>query len=305
MELSNREKSLIDRGYSRGVVESLCYLDENKLKEIEDRIYNDIIIGASSVSKPYVTYIGGQPGSGKSVISMRLKRISNAVEIGIDNYRMYHPNYLSIEKTIRAHWKDREVTFNDSPGNDIADFTHNFSGMMTDRLIDRVSKEKYNILLEWSMRNPNQIINSVNEFKHKEYSINLNVLAVNKDVSLNACHLRSDGMNEYGHIVRRVPDSFHEMCINDLPDSINKIYEEISNKVNKFYVIDRDGSVIWDSRCENLPGNILRDIINKDYTFENIKNDVKWAVISYEKESLGLRFNYKKNNEFSGRKMVA
>ena len=305
MELSNREKSLIDRGYDRNVVEFLCYLDENKLKEIEDRIYKDIIIGASPVLKPYVTYIGGQPGSGKSVVSMRLKRISNAVEIGIDNYRMYHPNYLSMEKTIRAHWKDREVTFNDSPGNDIADFTHNFSGIMTDRLINRISKEKYNILLEWSMRNPNQIINSVNEFKDKDYNINLNVLAVNKNVSLNACHLRSDGMNEYGHIVRRVPDSFHEMCINDLPDSINKIYEECNDKVDKFYVINRDGSVIWDNKCEDLPGNVLGNILNKDYKFEIIKNDVKWAVISYEKESLGLRFNYKKDNEFSSRKMVA
>lgn len=305
MELSNREKSLIERGYDRNVVEFLIYLDENKLKEIEDKIYEDIIIGASPVSEPYITYIGGQPGSGKSVVSMRLKRISNAVEIGIDNYRMYHPNYLSIEKTIRAHWKDREVTFNDSPGNDIADFTHTFSGIMTDRLIDRISKEKYNILLEWSMRNPEQIINSINDFNKKGYKINLNVLAVNKDVSLNSCHLRSDGMNEYGHIVRRVPDSFHEMCINDLPDSINKIYEECNSKVNKFYVIDRDGSVIWDSKCNDLPGNILRDIINEDYTFENIKNDAKWAVISYEKESLGLRFNYKKENEFSGRKISA
>lgn len=304
MELSDREKSLIDRGYDRTIVESLCYLDENKLQEIEDRIYKDIIIGANPVSKPYVTYIGGQPGSGKSVISMRLKRINNAVEIGIDNYRMYHPNYLSIEEVIMAHWKDREVTYNDSPGNDIADFTHSFSGVMTDRLIDRISKEKYNILLEWSMRNPNQIINSVNEFKGKEYKINLNVLAVNKNVSLNACHLRSNGMNEYGHIVRRVPDSFHEMCIRDLPDSINKIYEQCKDKVDEFYVINRSGSVIWNSKSENLPGDVLREIINKDY-MENIKNDTQWAAISYEKESLGLRFNYNREMELSGRRIAA
>ncbi len=305
MELSDRERSLIDRGYDRNVVESLCYLDEDKLKEIEDRIYEDIIIDATPVSEPYVTYIGGQPGSGKSVVSMRLKRISNAVEIGIDNYRMYHPNYLSIEEVIKEHWKDRKVTFNDSPGNDIADFTHNFSGIMTDRLINRISKEKYNILLEWSMRNPNQIINSINEFKNKGYNINLNVLAVNKDISLNACHLRGNGMNEYGHIVRCIPNSFHEMCIRDIPNSINKIYEQCKDKVDKFYIIDRDGSVIWYSKSEGLPGNVLNEIINKEYTLENKNNDVKWAVISYERESLGLRFNYNKENELNGKKLIA
>lgn len=53
---------------------------------------------------------------------------------------MYHPNYLSIEEVIKEHLKDRKVTFNDSSGNDIEDFTHNFSGIMTDRLINRISK---------------------------------------------------------------------------------------------------------------------------------------------------------------------
>lgn len=206
---------------------------------------------------------------------------------------MYHPNYLSIEEVIKEHWKDRKVTFNDSSENDIADFTHNFSGIMTDRLINRISKEKYNILLEWSMRNPNQIINSINEFKNKGYNINLNVLAVNKDISLNACHLRGNGMNEYGHIVRYIPNS------------INEIYEQCKYKVDKFYIIDRDGSVIWYSKSEGLPGNILNEIINKDYILENKNNDVKWVVISYERESLGLRFNYNQENELNGKKLIA
>lgn len=305
MELSNRELSLVERGYDRQLVETLCYVDEYTLKNIEDIIYKDVTNGVTNVDKPNVTYIGGQPGSGKSVISMRLKRISNAVEIGIDNYRMYHPNYLKIEEAIRNHWKDRNPSLNDTPGNDIADFTHNFSGYMTDRLIDRVSKEKYNILLEWSMRNPNQIIKSVEEFKNKDYTINLNVLAVSKDVSLNACHLRSSGMNKYGHIVRRIPDSFHELCIKDLPSSINTIYDECKNKVDKFYLINRDGSIIWDKNNKSLPGDVLNEYINKEYKFETINNDVEWALISYQKESLGLRFNYTKNNELNGRKMVA
>ena len=100
-------------------------------------------------------------------------------------------------------------------------------------------------------------------------------------------------MNEYGHIVR---------CI---PNSINEIYEQCKDKVDKFYIIDRDGSVIWYSKSEGLPGNILNEIINKDYTLENKNNDVKWAVISYERESLGLRFNYNQENELNGKKLIA
>ena len=58
------------------------------------------------------------------------------MEIGIDNYRMYHPSYLEIEKVIKEFWKNKEETINSSPGNDIADFTHYFAGAMTDRLME-------------------------------------------------------------------------------------------------------------------------------------------------------------------------
>ena len=32
-----------------------------------------------------------------------IDKIKNAVEIGIDNYRMYHPRYLEIEECITEH----------------------------------------------------------------------------------------------------------------------------------------------------------------------------------------------------------
>mgnify|MGYP003318895747 CR=1 FL=1 len=42
-----------------------------------------------------------------------------------------------MEKCIRKHWKNRKESINDTPGNDIADFTHWFAGDMTDRLIKK------------------------------------------------------------------------------------------------------------------------------------------------------------------------
>lgn len=135
-------EALISRGYSReDVIKLSSYTDEdfNCLVDIAfDRISEDVV----PVKNPVALFIGGQPGCGKSCLSMKIKKeYSNVVEIGIDNYRMYHPNYLKMEKLIKEHWKNRKETINDTPGNDIADFTHLFAGAMTDAMIEKTSKK--------------------------------------------------------------------------------------------------------------------------------------------------------------------
>ena len=151
--MNSRLLSLIERGYSKEEVIKLSSFTDEELKYACDVAFEHISRDCTLTEDKYVIYIGGQPGCGKTVLSMDLKnRIKNIIEIGIDNYRMYHPNYLEIEKCIRKHWEKRKEHINDTPGNDIADFTHFFAGAMTDRLVEKASSLGYNILFEWGMR---------------------------------------------------------------------------------------------------------------------------------------------------------
>ena len=58
------------------------------------------------VHNPISIYIGGQPGCGKTTLSRKLRMQPNEnglVEISLDNYRSYHPNYLKMEECIKKH----------------------------------------------------------------------------------------------------------------------------------------------------------------------------------------------------------
>lgn len=278
--MNSRLLSLIERGYSKEEVIKLSSFTDEELNYACNVAFRHISRDCTPAKDNYVIYIGGQPGCGKTVLSMDLKnKIKNIVEIGIDNYRMYHPNYLEIEKCIRRHWENRIENINDTPGNDIADFTHFFAGAMTDRLIERASSLRYNILLEWGMREPNGPLNTMDDLKEKGYDNFVLFVSTHKDISYEACELRYDVMKNSPHIIRKVPKSFHDHCIDTLPSSIDKIYFEgyKGELIDYMALVTRNGDLLWDDKDLENPSVIFSDYVNNS-KFTKEKND---PIISF------------------------
>lgn len=119
--MNSRLQALIDRGYDKELVLQLSSYAEEDIKYATNEAFKHISRNCKPVSKPASVFIGGQPGSGKTILSYEINEYNkNTLVIGIDNYRMYHPNYLKIEECIKEHWKNKQETINDSPGNDMA-----------------------------------------------------------------------------------------------------------------------------------------------------------------------------------------
>lgn len=292
---TNRELNLLSRGYSKEDILKVKNYSYDDISKIFNLIVERITKDCKKSKNPKCVIIGGQPGCGKTTYSMiyNAEQENKFVEIGIDNYRMYHPNYLEIEDIIREHWKDRKETENDTPGNDIADFTHSFAGMMTDLITNKLSKTEngigYNILLEWSMRTPEEPLKLMKDFNKKGYKIDVVFLGVNKDVSLAACKLRANVMKNGKHIIRKVPNDFHELCIKTLPDSCNIIYTNgyvLDDYISDMKIISRNGNILWSPKNNCLPGIVLSECINnnqyEDVNHENIAYEI------YENEASGL-----------------
>lgn len=290
--MNSRLEALINRGYSRDLVLRLASFTDEELEYASRCAFNHISRNCSKVNKPSAIFIGGQPGSGKTVMSMKLKNeVKNAVEIGIDNYRMYHPNYLQIEKVIKNYWKDKTPSINSTPGNDIADFTHYFAGAMTDKLIEMGKNNNYNLLLEWGMREPNGPLNCMRELKEKGYNNVVLFVCSNKNLSYEACTLRADIMKNTSRIIRKVPKDFHDYCVETLPDSVNKIYKEgfKNNLIDYMCLVTRDNEVIWDNKIQNQnPGELYNYYINTKLNKMG-KNNLLVALKTTYNEMSGLR----------------
>ncbi len=277
--MHSRLQALINRGYSSSEVISLAMFTEDELNDAVSMAFDYITRNCFPSGEKKIIYVGGQPGSGKTVMSMKLKdKIKNIVEIGIDNYRMYHPRYLEIEKCIRKHWDGREENLNDTPGNDIADFTHVFAGAITDRLIDKCSDLGFDIIIEWGMREPDGPLKTMKDMKNKGYNNFVTFVCVDKETSFDACCLRADVMKDGLRIIRKVSNDFHSCCIDTLPYSVSKIYNVGYNEgfIDYMCLINRDGEILWDDKFGVDPSVIYDACLN---SLDNkYKNDL---LISY------------------------
>lgn len=294
-KLSGRLEALISRGYPREDVIRLSSYTKEEFDFAKSVAFSRITKDCTPVKNPICIYVGGQPGCGKSCLSLNIKNSAkNIVEIGIDNYRTYHPHYLEIEEYIKQHWKGKKESANDTPGNDIADFTHQFAGAMMDELVDMASKridnKSYNMVLEWGMREPSGPLKSMEDLKNKGYYTSVVFVCVNKDISLEACNIRADIMKDNNHIIRKVPPVFHQLCVDTLPDSINRIFQEGKSKkiVDNMNLCMRDGKLVWNTSSKEMPGVIFNKYLHNFDLTKDYQNSNLLASINNNKESNGI-----------------
>lgn len=267
--MQERELNLINRGYEENLVKSLNSYTLEDVNNVALKIFKEISHYCSPISNPKCIFVGGQPGSGKST---RIDEITNnfsknIIVINMDLYREYHPNYEWIINSINNHWKDRIINDDDSPGNDLADFTHQFAGEVSDKLIklssEVINNEAYNIAIEWGMREPFAPLETIEEIHNKGYFNEIIFIAVHKDESLESCNYR-DLSNE--DLVRRVSKSFHEKCIKELPISAKTIYIEGTNRkiIDSFKIIDRNNNILWDKNSNEDLYEVYYNYLNNN-----------------------------------------
>ena len=286
MELSGREKALLSRGYKEEDIVRLSNFTKEELDFAVEVGFSRISAGVYPVDNPIAVFVGGQPGSGKSTETKRIKeKINNIIDINLDIYRSYHPRYLEIEKMIKDHWKNRPITDQDAPGNDLADFTHKFVSDISDALIEKSSElqegnKRFNMVIEWGMRDVTVPLQTMQDLKDKGYINSVRYVCVYKETSYEACILRSEVMNDNEHIVRRIPKSFHDLYINTLPDGVNEMYEKgyKTGIINELVLTLRKGEVVWDtSNTTILPGDVYREYLNNPELTKEFVNDSSLA----------------------------
>lgn len=294
MNISQRLNALIDRGYKKEDVISLSIFNDLDVNKVCDTIYLNEIKHKEKTNNPVAIFVGGQPGSGKSVYVYKINIFEpKYFVVCIDNYRSYHPNYLKIEKLVKEHWINKNESHNDSPGNDIADFTHDFSCLVSDILTEKAMKKdeegkSFNLLLEWAMKEPDAPMETMKKLKELNYFIKVKFICINKNTSFDACNLRTDVMKEVGGIIRKIPKYYHDSVVESLPYSVDVLYKEgyKTKLINDFEISLRNGINIWhneDYSPRLLYNKYLSDI---DLT-SNFYNDPKYSKVNNDIELKG------------------
>lgn len=234
-------------------------------KEQSSNIFKQILLPeilrkakAMQVQRPEVVMLGGQPGAGKSGlqtdVTSEMKQKNGAIEIIGDDLRPYHPNYA------RLMLKDSQSA---------AFYTDLDTGRWVEMLIEEAQKQKLNVILEGTMRQPEVVANTAKSFKEAGYLVDARVLAVKPEVSWQSVHARYEEMLAKGDSPRFTQQATHDMAVNGLLTTLDKLeHEKLADKLSVF---SRAGDTLY--RNEIIQNEQGRDWVSEQGARQAVESE--------------------------------
>ena len=196
---------------------------------------------------PIAITLGGQPGSGKSnIYEIANKRFSNnIVELDCDAFRIYHPYYKQIKHIY---------------GKEDACKTNPFVFKAVDLLIEELSNQKYNLIIESSLKSPKSALENGKILPPKGYKVELHVMATPKNVSWEGTIDRYNVELKKGGNPRAVPKEFHDRVVENICQSLDVVRK--SGLMSNILLFNRNKNCIYDEeKDENTDPSLLLNLI--------------------------------------------
>lgn len=237
---------------------------------------------------PSSILIGGQPGSGKSELTKHIKSLNqNAIVIDGDYIREFHPH---LEEII------------DKYESDYPKLTQPFVNRVAEHLIDELSKERYSLIIEGTLRDINVPLKTAQTLYKRGYMIELYVMATDKDISWRSTIKRGKEMAIFGRFPRYVEKEHHDKVVKSLPETVEKLSK--NDVFHNIVIMRRDQTIIYNKRetPELTPKEILEHELNrmKEKNMEEIISERKsnTHTTTIEKE-IEYAINEIENDNFS------
>ena len=200
----------------------------------------------SPTENPKVALLGGQPGAGKSGLENMVNIKKNYVSISGDDYREYHPRFKEI---------------NLEYGREASKYTQQWAAEITEKLIKELRKEKYNLIIEGTLRTAELPLKEANAFKKAGYNVELNVVAVKGEKSRLGTIQRYEEMLKQGKVPRMTPKEHHDLVVNNIGNNLEIIYN--SKAFDNIKLFDRENNLLYNYK--ESPNVNPKDILNKEF----------------------------------------
>jgi hypothetical protein len=201
--------------------------------------------GYTPSETPRAIVLAGQSGAGKSVLTRRAEAEfegkGGAVVIDPDDLRIFHTRYLD-------HVRDDPQT--------AADRVHPDASKLADYLRVEATKQRYNLIIDGTLKNPENAEQLCKELKAAGYRVEVWALAVNCRDSQRGVYLRyeealADPSGD--EIPRNVPEAIQLEAYDGMPRSIKAIeHAQLADRVSVYR--RGDATPIY-SNSDTAPGD--------------------------------------------------
>lgn len=227
---------------------------EKEYKDTYKQIKETLLKQKYKENYPLATLIGGQPGSGKSELLKYIKfKNNNTIAIDGDSIRTFHPH---IDEIVNEY------------GTEYPKVTQPFVNQAVEQLIDELSRDKYNLVIEGTLRDINVPIKTARMLDERDYLVELYIVATNKELSWQSTVARGDMMKDKGEIPRYVDKTHHDRVTEILPETVRDLVNEES--IYNIVIMRRDQSIIYDKN--EMPDLDPKDILERELAGEHVKD---------------------------------
>jgi len=209
------------------------YTLESAYKSVE----RDALERTEQQERPRAILLGGQPGAGKSELTAEavreLKAAGGAVVIDADRMREENPRYKALSK--------------EDPQN-AADRTQKEAGEWATRLTMTAAENGRNLVVDGTMRNPDNIRDLTTRLKAEGYEVEARVLAVGAETSMTRARLRFEEQVAERGSGRYVNQGQHDNAYEGMPRTVATL--ERDKLVDAIKVYDANQRPIYENRLE-------------------------------------------------------
>ena len=190
-------------------------LSESEYKRCKEEILFELLLEGERATFPEVTFVVGQPGAGKTGLSIWSKReveenSRKCVELNADKIATYHKHY---NKLLDLLPEDR------------LKISREFVNPCYKELQDIMIEKRFNMVMECTL-NSSKKIAMMEQLKNLGYKVNINVLAVDYFESFLSCFEREAEMLKLDIKPRGIDKKNHDDCYYNMLETINKIQEK-------------------------------------------------------------------------------
>ena len=227
-------------------------MDLHKVKEIYQEEKEKLLRNLIPQEKPLAFILGGQPASGKSKLAKEFMgnfSNDNILFVNGDIYREFHPNRQELINNPLSYSKETQI----------------FSNVFTENLIREAIENKYNIMVEGTMRNPQVPYNTAKMFKENGYEVEIlaiSALSVFTELGLYNRYQEEINFQGWGRLAEI---ESHNSAVTRILSSLDLLYNEKAADKIHLYSYQAEKHIVSFSlqnnewNIDDLPSNYIID----------------------------------------------
>lgn len=168
-----------------------------------------------SLEQPTFVMLGGQPGAGKTGLLTtsrdELREQGATITVVGDDLRSFHPGCRSLQRRDPEH---------------AAFLTNPDASRWVERLLEDARERRVNVVLETTMRQPDNVERIMTAFREAGYRTEARVVAINERESWQRVHLRYEAMIAAGAAPRFTLKAVHDAAAVGMITSLERVEEK-------------------------------------------------------------------------------